>query len=256
MELTTLLTTADRAPLHYNWKYKNSVQNWSGSDQRELFEKNLSTVETARQLRYLGWDTAEITYCYNSHGFRSSEFKHGPCGIALGCSFTEGVGLPVDTTWPYLLSARLGIPVWNLGVGGASIDTVFRIFEYYVQMLSPKFVCVLMPPPMRFEFHDNNNGYPIIQAHSLGNHQSFAKDWLSQHQNGETSRKKNMLAIAKICDMLNIPLAFNDSQKNLGATVTSRSEYDLARDLQHSGVGYQKYHADYMQGQLQKLGVC
>jgi len=256
MQLTDLLAAPTEPPYHYHWKYKNSIQYWSGTDQRDLFDKNLKDVRTAQQLRYLGWDTAEITYCYNSHGFRSSEFNQQHCGIALGCSFTEGTGLPIEHTWPYLLSNLCSTQVWNLGSGGASIDTVFRIFEYYVQMLSPKFVCVLMPPPMRFEFNDSNNGYPIIQAHSLGIHHSFAKDWLSQEHNGEINRKKSMLAIAKICHLLDIPLVFTDSQKNLGTASFSKSRLDLARDLQHSGVGYQKYQANYMFDQLQSLGVC
>jgi hypothetical protein len=130
------------------------------------------------------------------------------------------------------------------------MDTVFRIFEHYVQTLSPKFVCVLMPPPMRFEFNDSDNGYPVIQACNLGNHPSFAKDWLSQDCNGELSRKKTIMAMAKICDWFKIPLVVSDSQHLNGVFS------DLARDLAHHGINYQKRHAKYMHDQLQQLGVC
>jgi hypothetical protein len=250
MELIDLLTPPSATPPYqFNWQYRNSMQYWSGQDQQALFDKNLKNSETAKQLQDLGWDKTEITYCYNSHGFRSAEFNRQECGIALGCSFTEGTGLPIENTWPYLLSNLCGTQVWNLGSGGASIDTVFRIFEYYVQTLSPKFVCILLPPPMRFEFNDSDNGFPIIQTCNLGNHPSFAKDWLSQDFNGINNRKKTVLAIAKICDLLKIPLIVGESQ-NLKVAFP-----DMARDLSHFGINYQKWQANYMLDQLLLKGI-
>ena len=251
MELRNLLTPpSDSPPRPFNWQYRNSMQYWSGFDQRNQFEKNLKNSKAAQQLQDFGWVKTQITYCYNSHGFRSAEFDSRECGIALGCSFTEGVGLPVESTWPHLLSNLCGTQVWNLGSGGASIETVFRIFEHYVQTLSPTFVCVLTPPPMRFEFNDSSNGFPIIHANQLGNHDSFAKDWLSQDFNGTNNRKKTMLAIAKICELLKIPMVFNYSED------PNSPFHAHARDLSHPGVEYQHWQAKYMYDQLQQLGVC
>ena len=141
----------DPIPYQFNFQYRNSIQLWSGTDSRVNFLKNLDDPEKNQLLKLLKWDTCEITYQYNSHGFRCTEFDDRPCGIALGCSFTQGVGLPVTTTWPYLLSQLCGIHVWNLGSGGASIDTVFRIFDHYVTKLRPKFVCLLITPAERLE---------------------------------------------------------------------------------------------------------
>jgi hypothetical protein len=101
---------------------------------------------------------------------------------------------------------------------------------------------------------DHLNGHPILQANALGAHPTFAKDWLSQNYNGEIARKKTMLAIDNICRYLEIPLVFNDSQRNLGDFHTSVTDLDLARDLMHNGVKYQQFQATYMFEELKIIG--
>lgn len=58
--------------------------------------------------------------------------------IALGDSFTEGLGAPQDSTWPALLSHRMGLPVYNAGVMGS--DPVFaqKIITAYPFPFDPK----------------------------------------------------------------------------------------------------------------------
>ena len=76
---------------------------------------------------------------------RDEEFDDRPAGIALGCSYTEGVGVPEHTTWGNGLGRMLGMHMWNLGVGGGSLDTVFRVLEYWLPKLTPKFVAICIP---------------------------------------------------------------------------------------------------------------
>jgi hypothetical protein len=242
-------------PYHFNVCYKNKTELWNGMDNRKLFFDHVRDSKSAELLKKLGWTSSNITYKFNSLGFRCDEFDDRPCGLALGCSFTQGVGLPVESTWPYLLSGMTNTHVWNLGSGGASIETVFRIFEYSVKRLSPKFVCILLPPPSRFEFHDSDNGYPILMASDLGLHQSFAKDWLSQDDNGFQNQKKTVLAIERICDLMGIPLTINDSGNGLDNEHIAYNQLDLSRDLAHRGPLYQQYHAKFMFDRLHKLNV-
>ena len=248
-------TQLDQPPYHYNVHYKNTVQLWNGMDTQERFNQHLNDSISATFLKKLGWTSDNITYKFNSMGFRSDEFDDRPCGLAIGCSFTQGVGLPLDATWPCLLSTLTNTHVWNLGSGGASIETVYRIFEYFVIKLSPKFVCILMPPPGRFEYHDSTNGYPIIMASDLGPHPTFAKDWLSQIDNGIQNQKKTILAIERICELMKIPLIVNDSQSNLTIGHKSPEDIDLARDLAHSGIKYQQHHAEFMFNKLNNFNI-
>jgi len=248
-------TVQNQPPYHYNVQYKGTTQLWNGMDTLERFNSHQRDTRSSTLLKKLGWDASNINYKFNSLGFRDDEFDNRLCGLAIGCSFTQGVGLPSSSTWPSLLSKWTGIHVWNLGSGGASIETVYRIFEYFVTKLSPKFVCILLPPAGRFEYHDSSNGYPIIMASDLGPHQSFAKDWLSQVDNGLLNQKKTVLAIERICDIMQIPLVVNDSQCNLSIGHKSPEDLDLARDLAHSGVRYQQHHAKFMSERLSKINI-
>lgn len=241
-------------PYQFNFQYKNSTQLWSGPDNKINFLKNLNNPEKNQILKSLEWDTCEITYQYNSHGFRCEDFDNRPCGIALGCSFTHGIGLPITSTWPYLLSQLCGIHVWNLGSGGASIDTVFRIFDYYVTKLSPKFVCILTPPAERLEYCDINGGFPIINCNDFNNQDKYAKEWLGQPFNAEYNLRKTVLAIEAICHKLNIPLIVNHSSDILNKHYIDETKLlDLARDLLHNGIHYQTAHAHSMFEKIKEL---
>jgi hypothetical protein len=237
-------------PWHFNSQYKLTTQLWNGMDSEERFNNHLGDKKSADRLQRMRWDADSITYKFNSMGFRCDNFDNRPCGIALGCSFTQGVGLPLKATWPSVLSELCGIHVWNLGVGGASTETVFRIFEYFVTKLTPKFVCVLMPPAARLEYQAANGAYPIIMPMMFGQHPSFAKDWLSQESNGKLNQKKTVLAMERVCDILQIPLMINDSQSDSWKFSGANDQSDLARDLAHPGYSYQYYQADSMFNKL------
>jgi hypothetical protein len=229
---------------------KNTTISWRATDSEETFLKNLQNKENSQRLERLGWNTAPITYSYNSNGFRDEEFDDRPCGIALGDSFTEGIGLPAQSIWPTLLSARIETHVWNLGAGGGSIETVFRLFDYYVLALKPQFVCVLMPTCQRFEYKSYDSTFSTIASYNLGIGPAFGKDWLSQQYNGIEHRKKAMLAMQYLCQHYDIPLIFNDHSDGMSQSVIVD---DYARDLQHLGTEYQLYQAEYMFNQLKAL---
>ena len=57
------------------------------------------------------WVDKKIEYKYNNEGFRVPyNFNDKDSGIVtLGCSFTEGVGLPYEYTWGYKLAKHLNV---------------------------------------------------------------------------------------------------------------------------------------------------
>lgn len=140
-------------PFHNNLHHSNQTFYWHGTDSEERWLKNLNDAKNSEFFKMHGWDdSAAFTYSYNSHGFRCKEFDDNPCYLALGCSHTEGIGLPEELTWPSQLSTKLDYPVLNLGVGGASFDTVVRLLDYYIDKLNIKGIFILEPPAHRFEF--------------------------------------------------------------------------------------------------------
>jgi len=87
----------------------------------------------------------EITYRYNSRGFRDNEWPEDLSDViwCIGDSFTTGLGQPFEETWPQLLQKHTGKRCLNLGEDGCSNDTMaLRIQEIY-KIHNPKFIIVM-----------------------------------------------------------------------------------------------------------------
>lgn len=65
-----------------------------------------------------------------------------PLAIALGDSFTEGIGAPQDSTWSQLLETQLhstncSIQIYNAGVAGSDIFFMQKLYEEKLHLLNP-----------------------------------------------------------------------------------------------------------------------
>lgn len=212
---------------HQYLPYANQELKWLPMDTEERYLNNLKT--NYNQLWKLGWIDAPITYKFNSYGFRSDEFSHDPSIIFLGCSHTVGIGMPLEQTWPSIVSKTLGLKNFNLGVGGVSNDTAFRLAQHWIPQIKPQLVIFFSIEHSRFELHSNNT----IQDYSIGNinlnNDIIWKTWIASNTNSEMNYLKNKLAIEQICASLNIKFAHIDYANIL------RNKNSLARDLTHCG---------------------
>jgi len=102
-----------------------------------------------------------VDYKFNDYGYRAS-FDYEPLLnsekiVCIGCSFTEGVGLDEEETWPYLLSKKIGLPFLNLGKAGGSDGYVMWQIMNVLKNIQTKNIFVLSPPSGRFfELSDTN----------------------------------------------------------------------------------------------------
>jgi hypothetical protein len=232
------------AELHINSRLSNITSHWSDFDNKDLFNKNMSYKSKSDLLQKLGWDHPDkITYQYNSHGFRTPEFDNKKAGLALGCSFTEGIGLPIESVWVSVLSALLNFPIWNLGVGGSSTDSCFRLLDHYLNYLNIEFVVACIPYKKRFEFFDGD-GLQFIMPEKKDPEYAmpYYKNWVVADKNANINQRKNLLAMQKLCDDKKIKLVylhFSDFEM-----------LDLARDLNHYGIESNKNFAQKVLKQL------
>lgn len=233
-------------PWHYGWPYAGKENTWIPSDTSEVFERNIRDPVKHDYLASRGWlDPSAITYRINRYGFRSDEWQQPESRfMALGCSATMGIGLPENSVWCTVLSSLLSLPVYNLGVAGAAMDTVFRIGEYWIPILKPKFVVVLIPPPYRIEVIDHNGGSHTYATADAQRHE-FMKWWVDNDLNTELNYRKNLLALEKICDRFSIPLR-SYTDRPFGPALGD------ARDFLHLGPENHKAMAEwiYQQGDL------
>lgn len=102
----------------------------------------------------------DFTYTYNDKGFRCDDFSLSselPI-MFIGCSCTEGVGLPLETTWAYQLVTKIReatgkiIPFWSVALGGSGIDTQSQYLYWISQRINFKYVFGLLPPSGRREY--------------------------------------------------------------------------------------------------------
>jgi hypothetical protein len=225
---------------HRYQQYANQSLYWLGTDTQELWHTNMQDPDRRAHLEKYGFDNPmAVVYQMNSHGFRCKEFDQSSGFIALGCSHTCGIGLPESQTWPSIVAQSTGLTAWNLGIGGGSLDTCFRMLYNYIDRLSPQFVMLLIPEIERFELH--HLGFPKTLLHSSSdsnpNIEEIKKIWVSDEQNSATNRVKNLLAVQQLCDTRGIrliakPLKFNLVGLGLRAVP---DKWAAGRDLMHSG---------------------
>lgn len=105
-----------------------SVENWMPPDSGDLY------WEHKRAGRELSYGLDQIEYRYNSLGYRAPEveIKANPfmMNAAIGCSITEGIGLPVEHTWAHQVQVMMretldDSVVYNLGVGGSCNEAIY-----------------------------------------------------------------------------------------------------------------------------------
>lgn len=73
------------------------------------------------------WEHEQFDYKINHLGFRNTEIPKETDIAVFGCSFTFGLGLPIDMLWHTLLANRLNSKVANYGIPGASAKTIADI---------------------------------------------------------------------------------------------------------------------------------
>jgi hypothetical protein len=220
-------------PLHPDWT--NKTIDWHPTDTEESFNRMMQDPVHRAYFAEQGWDKpGAITYSFNRYGFRSDEFDLNADNlVALGCSFTMGIGLPVKDTWPSILAQALNLRVCNLAWGGGSSDRCFRMAEFWVPHLKPKLVVLLNPPRGRLEIViDEQTGETEGIIPSDTHSDTFVKRWLSVDTNQRLNNRKNSLAIQALCNELNIPFLSYEADEWMSR---SREDAGYARDYFHAG---------------------
>ena len=236
----------------------NTTWSWCPSDTEALWRQNQLT--RAEDLARYGWEPHhKIEYHFNAQGFRSVEFDTDTPGImALGCSITVGIGIKQQDTWCERVSGAMALPCWNLGQGGASMDTLFRMAEHWIPRLLPRRVLMLCPSA-RFEIMNNQNrAVMLLPAEQTGEYKnpphldSFYREWITNPENTRLHDLKNLWAVERLCDRLSIPLhhwTWADMSNNWV------DDFAFARDLAHPGARVHQVFAERVLREIDAHGV-
>lgn len=212
-----------------NFKY-----HWLGTDSHQRYLDNLKY--DYEKLQSNNWLNCQIEYKTNSHGFRCDDFNNDDSIMFLGCSHTLGIGLPLECTWGHIVSKSLNLKCVNLGLGGSSCDTAYRLASHYIEKLKPKIVVLRPPESSRFEIF-NTLSQPVF--HFVHQQESVNKyrDWFSCDYNHVLNQEKNIIAIEVICNR-------NNTKFIVANEIPVSETDDVARDLLHFGVIHNKRFAN------------
>ena len=232
---------------HKNSHLANTTRQWMDLDSKESWQAHMRNPEQKQHLAKYGFDQPEsISYQMNNCGFRCDDFDHRPGFIALGCSFTMGIGLPIEQVWPTMIGATTGLAVWNLGISASGLDTCFRMLYCYIDILKPKFVMLLIPDKGRFEIHHLD--MPALVMHNSKHPnpeiELIKKFYFSDEQNSYSNYVKNMLAITQICESKQVKLIAKPCNPTLIGFYPPVEKWPASRDLQHVGYPEQRRCAD------------
>ena len=214
-----------------NMGESNKVFNWRSSDSEHTFNSKI------KEGKKLYWKDKSIQYKYNKQGFRLPyDFNNEDKGIVtLGCSFTEGIGLPYVYTWGYKLAKYLNLKHWQLAQGGMGLETAYRLLLGWHNKLLIKQVFLFVPPMFRNEFiiEDNelvklylesNKGASFI--HTMGSNlkkkifanikpenEKFFKSIIFGSNKNELMRQMRCIsAIKGLCSEIGVPFYYQTHQ--------------------------------------------
>ena len=183
-----------------------------------------------------------FTYNVNNYNFRDNKdytTENEPNEFwCFGCSFTYGVGVAQEYTWPSYINKITNKHVKNFGVGGCGPMTVLRLLSNWLElsMYTPRTVYILGYFPARLEITMSDFRYKCMSVHDID--YNIINDYEKVY---DTTNKKiiNLLQDNKIdykiVDPIDIPGMYtNGIGRDYGATHQA-----------HPGPAYHKIIAEY-----------
>ena len=228
----------------------NQTFDWCNGDTEERYLKSLT-----KQPNDWYYVNKKITYTYNNNGHRSvnvNDLNFDNYVLFTGCSHTEGVGLELETTYPYLISKNLNCDYYNLALSASGIDVLeYNILHWFLQhKKKPKYVFIQWPDHSRFM-----SVYPgydhIIPNGSWCETDAEKRFFVSGELTGFFNARK-FISLNCITNIIDVP--FYTINLTSLATYDNNSfswkKVDTARDLKHCGI---KSHANLAQNLLDHL---
>jgi hypothetical protein len=211
------------------------TERFTGGDSEEQFKRNLASQPADWYYR-----NVDITYSYNEYGHRCksvAEIDLDNYILFTGCSNTEGVGLELEKTFPYLTANDLGLDYYNLAVGGSGIDIMAHNLLMWIHTVKklPKALVIMWPQTTRYARLKENKESLYLELPSCTT----------------TSDSEEFMVIGDKINFFETVRCM--SKKTISAAYTCKTIHlkpdhlyrdDRARDLSHAGITSHRLMAD------------
>lgn len=244
--------------------FANQTVSWLSPDVSERYTPILRNGQKNR------FGPNDISYRFNELGFRCDSFDL-PSEIPivyLGCSNTQGIGLPIESTWAHLLTEKIRqhtnkqIPFWSLAQGGKGLDNQINLLYEFTSRQPVKYIFCFFPTSGRRDFcYDSEVVHtwipnPIVHKNPFIDvvGKLFTDPFFISH---EETKSIMLLDLIRKHMQAQVVISAWGVQKALSAKnlMKTNPEFkccplvmpalpDYARDNQHPGVEYHRQVAD------------
>ena len=125
------------------------------------YYSGMDSLELCLDKKHFASYPHDITYQYNSRGFRDAEWPDTLEELknaiwCVGDSFTVGIGSPLEYTWTYQVSQKLNTRTINVSMDGASNNWIARCVNLIQKEIDPKNIIVMWSYAHRRELENQN----------------------------------------------------------------------------------------------------
>jgi len=223
--------------------------NWLPEETEKDFQSRLK-----KQPENWIYRTETITYTYNSNGHRCIDINDLTEGYILfaGCSHTEGVGLKLEHTYPYIVADHFKKQYYNLALGGCGPDVaIFNLLGFLNKVKHKPSILVIQWPNFYrfFNLHqkglqyfltfynatNDGNYYKHLFKHKIPFYQNlFNREYLLQNLKNH--------GISNIIETLE-PDVKQEEDPTVKVVIPMNPAIDFARDLCHGGIKTNEVYA-------------
>lgn len=211
----------------------------------EMKATGMDTLELCIDQEYFKSYSKQISYRYNSKGFRDDEWPEDLTDVVwcVGDSFTVGIGQPFEETWPQLLQKKLGKRCLNIGEDGCSNDTMSMRIQEICKLHNPKLIVVMWSYLARRRINGNNVHHDKKDFGVYADLSNFSKNF--QTVNGLQTDIVNLI----------IPFAFEDMDvlKTKYPNLDCFAQLDYARNYHHFDIKTSKGVSTLIQQRIKKF---
>lgn len=232
------------------------MQFYPGCDTEENYLKNCEIKSTSWY-----YYNNPIEYKFNNLGFRCNDVSELTDDYLLftGCSLTEGVGLHLEDTYPYLVSKALNKTYFNLALGGTGPnivkDNLIMFLSNIKKYKLPKCIIIQWPDFNRFTLLGSNFNWYHINAWSGDLFKEIISNELPTHSN--ILYRYITLQFIKNMGIDVVELGSFGDEHIMSETIKCNYPFiessDKARDLSHPGVETHKLFAKEILNSLNKM---
>lgn len=220
---------SDKNILNVYKNYGKSVyisNNFTDTQQLSIFLPNQKNPFEPKSLDFsVNLIDEENEYEINELGFRGKLKKDAEI-LAVGCSYTFGVGVPENGSWPNILGSAINKDILNLGVPGTTIKKISElIVKYVAKHNKPKTIIALFPPFFRTSLIEDTEFYCSSRSIKPKKQKQIDKESYFQIRTSYDRIKKEILF-----EQLDSSPYFKEKEKNIRYMENVFSPHQLISD--------------------------